>query len=850
MRHRMSRFLAIPTLSVITFAGALPAHALPAPVLGPTGAPGTYAEQNIGATLFGDAATYRIPALADLGDGVVLAAWDGRPYNAADAPNPNSIVMRRSTDYGATWSETYYIAKGQLPTAEAEKYGYSDPSFVVDRETGKVFAFFVYSQDTGFHWSDYGNDIKNDRTVMGAVVSESTDGGLTWSEPRDITPIAKPGTSKTDPQPGDVRSTFATSGEGIQLKYGQYKGRLIQQFAGKVLNADGTESLRAYSLYSDDHGKTWQRGDFVGIGMDENKTVELSDGRVMLNSRDSSNSRFRKVAISSDGGQSWGPVTLDTELPDPTNNASIIRMYPDAPQGSKAAQKLIFTNSNNGVNGDRKNLTARVSCDDGETWPGIRQFKTGFGAYSSATALSNGAFGVLYEASYQTDIRYGTFDQEWLNVVCAPLSAAPVSVVAGESVSVPVTITNQEDTAVSGTVTLADNSAFTGNQSEHITVAPGESTTVTLTLSAVEAARSGSIDAVFTGDDGKQSRYTIKVTATGDHIVFGAKVSSASADTRDVTVSPYTVGEKITYNFSVTNTSDEPVNVVPVGGNMDTGFLPPAPGEASRKNCRYNRLASGATYKCSAQHTVTQEDVDRGYFVPELSFNVLASADTSRSVELNYTGERVVLVASVAPEPAPVVPEPEPEPTAPTEPVFSDVEPDNMFFTEIQWVAQQGIAQGWPDGTYRPLADIERGAMAAYIFRFAAPQDYQAPEVSPFEDVPTTHQFYREIAWMHEAGIAHGWEDGTFRPQQGATRDAIAAFFYRLSGAQEYQAPATSPFADVSTEHPFYTEIAWLAEQKVSTGWPDGTYRPDQPTQRDAIAAFLYRFDRAFAEKK
>ena len=50
----------------------------------------------------------------------------------------------------------------------------------------------------------------------------------------------------------------------------------------------------------------------TGTGMDENKTVELSDGRVMLNSRDGAgaNPHFRKVAYSSDGG-----LTYSTPLP-------------------------------------------------------------------------------------------------------------------------------------------------------------------------------------------------------------------------------------------------------------------------------------------------------------------------------------------------------------------------------------------------------------------------------------------------------------------------------------------------------------------------------------------------------
>ena len=59
--------------------------------------PGTFKEINLGTDRTENNFFYRIPALAHLGDGVVLAAWDGRPGNASDAPNPNSIVQRKST---------------------------------------------------------------------------------------------------------------------------------------------------------------------------------------------------------------------------------------------------------------------------------------------------------------------------------------------------------------------------------------------------------------------------------------------------------------------------------------------------------------------------------------------------------------------------------------------------------------------------------------------------------------------------------------------------------------------------------------------------------------------------------
>lgn len=640
MAKKYSKALFSLSLAAATsISGMSLAAAAPAPILGPTGGPGTYSEQNITAELFGDSSNYRIPALADLGDGVVLASWDGRPYNAADSPNPNSILMKRSIDGGKTWSETSYIAKGNLGTDGTQKYGYSDPSFVVDRETGKVFAFFVYSKNQGFWGSHYGNDM-SDPNVMGAVVVESSDKGLTWSEPRDITAIAKQGSDKNNVQPGDAKATFAASGEGIQLQYGQYKGRLIQQFTATVRQTDGSEKTQAYAVYSDDHGITWKRGDYVGIDMDENKVVELSDGRVMLNSRDFAFSGYRKVAISTDGGVSYGPVTLDTELPDPKNNASIFRMHPNAAEGSADAQKLIFTHANNNANGDRINLSARVSCDDGQTWPGIRQFKSGFGAYSTGTALSTGGFGVFYEANYTTGMRFASFDEEWLNYVCAPMQVADVTFDEGQTLDVPVTITNQEKTAISGKVTVHDANGYTAGEVEVTNLAPSAQQTVQVPVTAGANARQGKLDAVFTATDGKQSRFTFG--AKLNRLVpeeFKLTISEGKASPRDVVANPYTVGETVSYSFRVTNNSGELVDAIPTGGNMDVGFLP-----VTSPNCRWRNLADAGTYQCTtAKHTVTAEDLERGYFIPELTFTAVSKADSSKTAETTYRGEAVQL---------------------------------------------------------------------------------------------------------------------------------------------------------------------------------------------------------------
>ncbi|MEV8000968.1 S8 family peptidase [Pseudarthrobacter oxydans] len=189
---------------------------------------------------------------------------------------------------------------------------------------------------------------------------------------------------------------------------------------------------------------------------------------------------------------------------------------------------------------------------------------------------------------------------------------------------------------------------------------------------------------------------------------------------------------------------------------------------------------------------------------------------------------------------------------APSVSPFHDVSTGQQFYREMAWLAQRGISTGWvEDGRrlYRPLQSINRDAMAAFLYRMAGSPDYTAPAESPFDDVVTGQQFYKEMAWLAESGISKGWvEDGRrlYRPLQSISRDAMAAFLYRMAGSPDYTAPAGSPFADVVTGQQFYKEMAWLAEKGISTGWvEDGRrlYRPLQAISRDAMAAFLFRLN-------
>ncbi|TJZ44056.1 exo-alpha-sialidase [Streptomyces piniterrae] len=335
--------------------------------------------------------TYRIPALATLPDGTLLAAYDRRNDSAADLPGDVDVMVRRSTDNGRTWS---------APRAVVDYgggAGAGDPSLVVDRDTGRVFLFHAYGpKGIGFANAGAGN-AHDSRTVLHTDYGYSDDGGRSWRKRRATRALKDP----------SWHGIFASSGTGIQLS----TGRLLQQYAFR--KADG--GMWAASAYSDDHGASWHMGKPVGPLMDENKTVELADGRVMLNSRTRSGGR-RLVAYSRDGGLSYGAPVADDELIDPVNNAAILRYDPRAPRSRARSHWLLF--SNTASTKARENLTVRLSCDDGRSWPVSRVVMPGASAYSTLTRLKDGTFGLLYEAGPYKRLTFARFDDAWLGVRC------------------------------------------------------------------------------------------------------------------------------------------------------------------------------------------------------------------------------------------------------------------------------------------------------------------------------------------------------------------------------------------------------------------------------------------------
>ena len=307
-------------------------------------------------------AVCRIPALAVVPDGALLAVCDARPWNGGDvkARQPIRIAARRSGDNGRTWSPSALVH--DFPWNESEgEWSASDPSLIVDKETKTVFCFYNV-----WEWT-------KDKGRYRQFVQQSADGGICWSKPREITDaLHRPEWSRES-------FVFVTSGHGIQLKDGTLLHTMTWVNAHKVC-----------LFGSSDHGKTWGPvGSYASPG-DECKVVERADGSWMVNARASGKKTGREVHVSQDRGKTW-KSRFDASLLDPRCNAALERMA--LADGRDA---LVFANCNATK---RRNLTLRASVDGGTTWSGGVTVEAGGAGYSDLAVLADGTLGVLYETA-------------------------------------------------------------------------------------------------------------------------------------------------------------------------------------------------------------------------------------------------------------------------------------------------------------------------------------------------------------------------------------------------------------------------------------------------------------------
>ncbi len=352
---------------------------------------------------------YRIPGVVVTAKGTLIAYAEARKKSYRDW-GAIDIAVRRGTDGGRVWSDVRFPAKVDGPLsqnpvnavlriAEPGDITYNNPMMIPDRDGTVHFVFCV--------------------EYLRAFYMRSTDDGVTWSKPVEITAVFE-GFRKAM----DWKVLASGPGHGIQTR----KGRLIVPvWLALGTGSNGHGGSISSVIYSDDGGRVWRAGGIAfpnTPGMPspgETAAVELADGRIMLNARNHGSPNRRLVSVSKDGARGWSKPRYDDALLEPLCMASMAR-HPKA---------LLFSNPYNlertggkaepGGSRDRKNVAVQASFDSGRTWPVRRSIEPGWSGYSDLAVGPDGAIYCLYEHGEPSEARFrpvvlklARFDFEWL----------------------------------------------------------------------------------------------------------------------------------------------------------------------------------------------------------------------------------------------------------------------------------------------------------------------------------------------------------------------------------------------------------------------------------------------------
>ena len=344
-------------------------------------------------------ASIRIPAVLVTKDGSVLAFAEGRKVATDQAEN--DIVMKRSADGGRTWSALRVLHDDGANSL-------NNPTVVQERASGRIFLWYqripahLKEHSAGTATGLDGPDIYRN------FILTSDDDGVTWAAPLDVT--------KTTKRPERATTIASGPGIGIQLTRGPHAGRLVIPF-----NEGPFGRWQNYAVFSDDAGKTWAYGDDApgalvpdGKGgersqINEVQMAELSDGSVLLDSRQFAGAKVRRSSVSRDGGKTWSPVQEVPDIADPSCMASTLR-YSFA-EGTTPGRLL-----HSGPDSTKRERgTISLSTDEGKTWPTKRVLHAGSFAYSVLTRFADGTVGCLFEADNYARIVFARFPIEWVS---------------------------------------------------------------------------------------------------------------------------------------------------------------------------------------------------------------------------------------------------------------------------------------------------------------------------------------------------------------------------------------------------------------------------------------------------
>ncbi len=110
---------------------------------------------------------------------------------------------------------------------------------------------------------------------------------------------------------------------------------------------------------------------------------------------------------------------------------------------------------------------------------------------------------------------------------------------------------------------------------------------------------------------------------------------------------------------------------------------------------------------------------------------------------------------------------------------FSDISETDWYSDEVEYISAQGLMNGVSAGIFAPLTPLTRGMAVTVLYRLEG-----APAVSgdaPFPDVSQDKWYCNAVFWAKSAGVANGYDNGSFGPNDALTREQLAVFLQRYA---------------------------------------------------------------------
>jgi len=178
-----------------------------------------------------------------------------------------------------------------------------------------------------------------------------------------------------------------------------------------------------------------------------------------------------------------------------------------------------------------------------------------------------------------------------------------------------------------------------------------------------------------------------------------------------------------------------------------------------------------------------------------------------------------------------------PAPAATSPNGSSDLNTNDGDTIFIQYLSNKDIMKGFPDGSFRPQEGLTRAQAATLLIKAAGIAPASVP--SKFKDLKADHWAYASIAAAEKAGFISGFPDGTFHPEEGLTRAQGISLALRLS-KQSLNTAALPALADMNSQHWAAPAVATgLAAQMVALSADGKSFLPNAPFSRGNMARAL-----------